>query len=240
MFKKKPKKEILISKFIEDLPGMQDILRDSRSYSPDRLTDACNNIKFNASQELDPIENLTIQFMFRKLIYIMHQTGLYNPQRRFFNHLASTAKIEVKEYNKLSKKDDGKISDIYFYDIHNKYILVRLEHPNSNLDFVALPKLLSDANNQRCAGAVYISNQIPSEQIIEKIRAKTNYSNPHDRYMSPINDYASFNLFTYKASPNSVVYTMLHPDLAKGESAQGEVPAQLISALYDDSVAPVG
>lgn len=242
MFKKKPKKEIRISKFLEDLPGIEDVLTDARSYSPDRLKDVCNNIKFDASQEIDPIENITIQFVFRNLFYIMHQTGLYNPQRKLFNMIASIEKVEIKEFKKLTKsqKEAGKISDIYFYDIQGRYILLRLEHPTSDLDFVALPKLFSEANNQRCMAAIYVSNKMPSEPIVEMIRSKTQYKNPMERYRSPLNDHASFNFIYYQASPSAVVYKLLHPDLAKGESSTATVPAELIKAFYDNAATLVG
>lgn len=242
MFKRKAKKEIRISKILDDLPGMEDVITDARSYSPERLKDVCNNIKFDSNQEIDPIENITIQFIFRKFFYMMHQTGLYNPQRKIFNHIASVEKIEVKEFDKLTKtqKEAGKVSDIYFYDIKGKYILLRLEHPTSDLDFVALPKLFSDANKDRCVGAIYISNKVPSEPIIEMIRSKTSYANPMERYISPINDRASFNFLTYEASPSAVVYKLVHPDLVKGESATASVPAELIKAFYDNTATLVG
>jgi hypothetical protein len=242
MFKKKPKKEIKISKFIDDLPGMEDVIVDARSYSPDRLKDVCNNIKFNPSQEIDPIENITIQFVFRNLFYIMHQTGLYNPQRKLFNHIASVERVEIKEFKKLTKsqKEAGKISDIYFYGLNGKYILLRLEHPASELDFVALPNLFSDANNPRCVSAIYVSNKIPSEPIVEMIRSKTSYKNLMERYRSPLNDHASFNFISYQASPNSVVYKLLHPDLAKDASATAAVPAELIKAFYDNATTLIG
>jgi hypothetical protein len=242
MFKRKPKKEIRISKFLDDLPGTEDVITDARSYSPERLKDVCNNIKFDASQEIDPIENITIQFIFRNFFYMMHQTGLYNPQRRLFNHIASVEKVEVKDFTKLTKtqQEAGKISDLYFYDANGRYLLLRLEHPSSDLDFVALPKLFSDANKERCIGAIYISNKMPSEPIMEMIRSKTSYKNPMERYRSPINDHASFNFLIYQASPSSVVYRLVHPDLAKGESATATVPAELIKAFYDNSATLVG
>ena len=242
MFKKKVKKEILISKLIDDLPGMEDVITEPRSYSPERLKDACNNIKFSASQEIDPIENITIQFIFRNFFYIMHQTGLYNPQRRLFNHIASVERVEIKEFKKLTKvqKEAGKISDLYFYDIHKRYILLRLEHPSSQLDFVALPKLFSDANNARCLAAIYVSNQRPSAPMLEMIRSKTSYKNPMEKYRSPLNDHASFDFISYQASPSSVIYKLLHPDLAKDESASANVPAELIRMLYDNSYSVVG
>lgn len=242
MFKRKPKKEIRISKFLDDLPGTEDVLTDARSYSPERLKDVCNNIKFDASQEIDPIENITIQFIFRNFFYMMHQTGLYNPQRRLFNHIASVEKVEVKDFTKLTKtqQEAGKISDLCFYDANGRYILLRLEHPSSDLDFVALPKLFSDANKERCIGAIYISNKMPSEPIVDMIRSKTSYKNPMERYRSPLNDHACFNFLTYQASPSSVIYRLVHPDLAKGESATATVPAELIKAFYDNSATLVG
>ncbi len=63
---KKQKKEIFISKSIDDLAGLKDVTVNPRSYSPERLNDACNNICFDAKFDIDPIENLTIQFIFRK------------------------------------------------------------------------------------------------------------------------------------------------------------------------------
>ena len=232
-FGKKSKKEITVSKFLEDLPGLKDVTVDPRSYSPERLKDACNNLKFDSKQDIDPIENMTIQFVLRNFFYIMHQTGLYNPQKRLFNHIASVNRVEIKEFKKLTKsqKEAGKISDIYFYDIHGKYMIVRLEHPTSKLDFVALPKLFSEANNQKCVGAIYISNQEPSIPILEMMRRKTNYKNELERFSSPINDCASFNFIAYEATANSVIYKLIHPDLGKGESAKASVPAEIIQAF---------
>ena len=241
MFKQKPKKEVTVSKFLDDLPGRGDIIRDPRSYSQKKLQEACNNIKFAASTELDPIENISIQFIFRNFFSIMHQTGLYNPQRKFFHHIASVNRVEIKEYKKLSKEAkaaSAKISDFYFYDIHNKYILVRLEHPSFNFDNDALKRTFSDANNNRSLGAIYIANKRPDQEAIDMIREKTNYSNELERFTSPINDQASFNCVSYEASPSAVIYKLVHPDLAKGESAQASVPAELIKTFYGD-VAPV-
>jgi hypothetical protein len=242
LFKQKPKKEIIVSKFLEDLPGLKDVTVDPRSYAPDRLKDACNNLKFNSSMEVDPIENLTIQFIFRSFFYIMHQTGLYNPQKKLFNHIASVNRVEIKEYKKLSKqqKESSKVSDIYFYDIHGKFMILRLEHPSSNLDAAPLPKLFNEANNQKCVGVIYVSNQEPAQDLIEMIRKRTNYKNELERFNSPLNDHASFNFISYQASPSAVVYKLVHPDLVKAESAKASVAAELISALYDNSATLVG
>ena len=233
MFKKKVKKEVLVTKFIDDLPGMADVLHNARSYGQNRLTDACNNIKFNASEELDPIENMSLQFVFRNFFYIMHQTGLYNPQRRFFTHLASVNRVEVKDNDKFGERA---VSDLYFYDIHGKYILVRLEHPESELGASAVEKTFKDANNQSCLGAIYIANKLPDQETINLIQAKTGT----DKYFSPINDFASFNFVVYQASADALSYKMVHPDIGKDESASAKVPASLLPAMYDNSASLVG
>lgn len=241
MFKKKNKKQILVSKFLEDLPGMKDILRDPRSYSHESLCDACNNIKFNASEEIDPIENITIQFIFRNFFYILHQTGLYNPQRKLFAHIAGVEKIEIEEYTKFDKtNENAKVSDLYFYDIHGKYLLLRLEHPNANIDFAALPKLFIEAKNKNCSGALYLSNQMLDQKTLNFIREKTNFDDAMYKYTSPIFDDVSFDFIHYQANTDSLCYKMLHPDIGKDESATAVVKAELIPLLYDNSDALVG
>lgn len=234
MFKKKPVKKIVITKFLDDLPGMEDVVHNPRHFSQKTLTDACNNIKFSPSEEIDPIENLTIQFIFRNLIYIMHQTGLYNQQRRLFNQIATIERVEIKEFTKLSKEDieKGKITDLYFYDIHERFVLLRLEHPNSDFNFAALPNAFAEANNKRCLGVIYVSNKLPSSPVMDMIKAKTSFDNPMERYAAPINDHASFNLVHYQASADAVTYKLLHPDLGKDESVTAKVSADLIAAFY--------
>ncbi len=242
MFKRQKPKEIFISKLLDDLPGMEDVIVDPRSYSPDRLKDACNNIQFNPSEEIDPIENITCQFIFRNFFYIMHQTGLYNPQRRLFNHIASVEKVVIREFKKLTKvqKEAGKISDLYFYDINGRFLLIRLEHPNSKLDFVALPKLFSDANNSKCLGAIYVSNLTPSEPVMDLVRKKTSFDNESEKYISPLANKASFNFISYEANPSSVTYNLLHPNLDKQESVSAVVSAELIKVFYESGTSLIG
>jgi len=227
---KKQKKEIFISKSIDDLAGLKDVTVNPRSYSPERLNDACNNICFDAKFDIDPIENLTIQFIFRKFFYIMHQTGLYNPQKKFFYHLASTQKIEIKQYTKLPKhlKEQGKISDMFFYDMNGRFLQVRLEHPGLNYDFVPLTKLFNEVNYAKANGVMYISNRDINEQVIKMVRAKTNYTNPLERFSAPLNNLVSFNLLTYQALENALNYKLVYPDLEKQDSVQANISAEMI------------
>ena len=237
IFNKEKAKEIEIEKFLEDLPGLEELSYNPRSFSPERLRDACNNIRFSPNQEIDPIENLTCQFIFRNFSYIMHQTGLYNPQRKLFDHIASTERVVVKEYKKLNKEQKalGTISDLYFYDIDNRFILVRLEHPSSQLDLVALPKLFSDANNSKCVGAIYISNKEANQEQIDLMKQKTGFDKSFDRYACQINDHASFNFIHYSANPSSVDFNLVFPNLAKEESSKASVAAELIEAFQDNT-----
>ncbi len=120
--------EIKISKPIEDLKSIDDVLYEPRSWSPDDLKDACNNLSFESSQTIGEFENLSIQYIIRNFFFLMHQTGLYNPQKKLWTQLAQTKKITIKPYKKIPRKEreNTKINDIIFEDNNRKFILVRL------------------------------------------------------------------------------------------------------------------
>lgn len=206
MFKKYP--EILLSKHIDDLPSIDNVLLNPRAWSPEALEQACNNLKFSSTADLDPIENLTVQFLFKKLFFLMHQTGLYNLQRKLWSLLAQAKTIQVKK--------SDKISDIVIKDIYHKYIVVRLLHPASGLNFPGLSKLLSIVD-PKCLGQIYISDLVLNDYATQLIEAKE--KNLIDALMALCGYASYFNIIQYVANQDSLNYHLVYPKLGRQASA---------------------
>lgn len=218
---KKDEIEILVSKHIDDLSSIDDVLFDPRSWSPDALKEACNNVKFDTEKVINEFDNLAIQFLIRHFFFIQHQTGLYNPQKKLWSLLAQVKRIRVKEYTKLRRKDreKAKISDIIIEDNNGKFIQARLLHPDAELHFPAFNDLISNIPS-KCVGLFYISDQDGDEKTIKKVREKTNAEDFYDKYKSPITKNCSLNLVKYKVQGDKLKYNLVHPDLSKNVEAE--------------------
>lgn len=208
--------EVEVVKFIEDLRGTDDLLVEPRSLSPDQLKEACNNIGLNFSKLVDIKIELSLNFLLRNFFYLMHQTGLYNPQRRVWTLLAQTKKIKIKEYKKIPKKekDTTKIYDAILEDSFGKYAIARIVLPGSRMELPGLNELLS-VNNNRCVALFYLSPEPYPDRILAKIREKTNNQDFYDKYKSPINENCSLDLFQYSSDESQVSFKLVHPNLAK-------------------------
>jgi hypothetical protein len=215
--------EVTVAKFINDLKGIDDVLYEPRSWSPESLKEACDNLRFDAPEGLIStrpefeFEFIVLQFLFRKFFYIQHQTGLYNPQRKLWSLIAQTNKIKIKDYKRISRKDrvHTKITDLILEDISGKFIKVRLVHPGSELHFPGFRSLIGNIPG-KCLGIFYISDQVVDEKTLNLIKTKTNASDFFDKYRSPITKNCSFNLVKYaQLSSGSYKFSLIHPDLGK-------------------------
>ncbi|MCE2929401.1 MAG: hypothetical protein LW817_07210 [Candidatus Caenarcaniphilales bacterium] len=231
LFKKK-EPAITVSKLIPDLKSIDDVLPNPRAWSPEALQEASNNLKFTSSRDIDPIENLTVQFLFRKFFTMMHQTGLYNPQKRLWSLLALAKQVELKEYKKLSKKQKelAKVTDIIISDIYGKFIVARLVHPGCKLDYPGFNDLFSKASH-KCIGLFYISDLVVTETVLTNIWQRTNNNHFFDKYRSPIGENTSFNLIRYQPNQDSLTYTLVHPNLGKDATVNAMVRAQELEAF---------
>jgi len=230
---KKSIREVQIFKIIEDLKSLDDTLDNPRVWSPDELKEACNNIAFKANFEVEPIENLTIQFLFKNLFFIMHQTGLYNPQRRFWTQLAYSKKIKIREYRKLNKKQrqENKVSDLILEDNHGKQIIVRLVYPGSKMENPGLENLLS-SGSAKTHGLIYISDRLPTEKLLKKIRERTKFNDDSERYRSEINNHCNLAVVQYLPSKDGLAFSLVYPNLGKPDATRAFLkPSQL--ALFD-------
>lgn len=232
LLKSKPKPIVEVIKLIEDLRGLDDVLHNPRSWSPDELKEACNNISFEANFETEPIENLTIQYIFKHFFYMMHQTGLYNPQKKLWSLIAQAKTIKYKPYKRIPKKDreQTKVSDFIIEDAYGKFVKVRLVHPQSSVDLPGIKDLMSSSSG-KCVGIIYISDKEPGEEIVSRIRAKTNFKDNFDQYRSPINENCCFDLVVYQPTSDGINYQLRHPDLAKTDSTKSFVPAESLEAF---------
>lgn len=215
--------EVTVSKFINDLKGIDDVLYEPRSWSPESLKEACDNLRFDAPEGLIStrpefeFEFVALQFLFRKFFYILHQTGLYNPQRKLWSLIGQTNKIRLKDYKRISRKDreHTKITDLILEDISGKFIKVRLVHPGSKLLFPGFRNLIGNIS-AKCLGIFYISDQTVDQKTLKLIKDKTNATDFFDKYKSPIAKNCSFNLIQYSPSgAGSYRFSLIHPDLGK-------------------------
>lgn len=214
--------EITVSKFIDDLKSIDDVLYEPRSWSPEDLKEACNNLRFDAPEGIlaerpeFEFEFVVLQFLFRKFFYILHQTGLYNPQRKLWSLIAQTNKIKLKDYKRISHKDKAhtKITDFILEDINGRFIKVRIIHPGSQIQFPGFKNLVSNISG-KCLGIFYISDQSPDEKTLKLIKDKTNAADFLDKYRSPITKNCSFNLIKYSAIGENYKFSLIHPDLGK-------------------------
>ncbi len=214
--------EITVSKFIDDLKSIDDVLYEPRSWSPEDLKEACNNLRFDAPDGIIAerpefeFEFMVLQFLFRKFFYILHQTGLYNPQRKLWSLIAQTSKIKLKDYKRISRKDreHTKITDLILEDINGRFIKVRVVYPGSQLQVPGFKSLISNIPG-KCLGIFYISDQIPDEKTLKLIKDKTNASDFLDKYRSPITKNCSLNLIQYSSKGDTYKFSLIHPDLGK-------------------------
>jgi hypothetical protein len=213
--------EIKVFKQIDDLKSIDDVLYEPRSWSPDELKDACNNLSFESDKNIGEFENLTIQYIIRNFFFIMHQTGLYNPQKKLWTQLAQTKKITIRPYKKIPRKEreNTKINDIIFEDNNKKFILVRLVYPGSQLNFAGFRPLISSISS-RCVGIFYITDQSPDSKNLKLIQDRTNSSDFFDKYRSPITPGCSFNLVKYQVETGKLIYRLVHPNLNKNVEAE--------------------
>lgn len=207
---------INVVKHIEDLKSTDDLLYEPRALSPDELKEACNNIRLESDQVLGTVLELSVNFLIKNFFYLMHQTGLYNPQKRLWSLLAQTKKIKIKKYNKLSKKDKEhtQVFDAVLEDSFNKFAIARIVLPGSQMELPGFNDLISK-HNSKCMGLFYITDQTYPEKILEKVKEKTNSQDFYDKYRSPIDDHASLNLFQYSGDDLTLTFKLIHPDLAK-------------------------
>lgn len=221
LLQKKDITEIKVSKHIDDLKGIDDVLYEPRSWSPDDLKEACNNVKFESNRSISEMDSLTVQYLMRYFFYLLHQTGLYNPQKKLWSHLAQVKKIKIKPYKKLNRKEREAvtISDIILEDSTGKFLLARLVHPGSTLSYPSFKKFISSVPN-KCVGLFYISDKDPDTKTLELIKGKTNANDFFDKYRSPISANCSFNLIKYEQNGGKLNYKLIHPDLNKNVEAE--------------------
>ncbi len=208
--------EVNVVKFIDDLKSPDDLLMDPRSLSPDELKEACNNTRLEFTQDLEPALELTLNFLLKNFFYTMHQTGLYNPQKRLWSSIAQTKKIKIKKFKKLSKKEKetASVYDAILEDSFGKFILARIVMPSTTMELPGLNDLLSNINS-RCIGLFYVSNQPYTEKSMAKVREKTNYQDFFDKYRSPIGENASLDLIQYTGDESKMNFKLVHPNLGK-------------------------
>lgn len=214
--------EITVSKLIEDLKGIDDTLYDPRALSPEDLKEACNNLKFTTSMGLTNaredfgFELVLLNYLFRKFFFLQHQTGLYNPQRKLWSHLAQTIKVKVKDYKRIGKKDKAKnkITDFILEDASAKFIKVRAVHPGADLSAPGFKNLISNVSS-KCVGLFYISEEDFDTKNIALIKERTNAEDFYDKYKSPITKNCSFNLIKYQVTSEGYSFNLIYPNLGR-------------------------
>jgi hypothetical protein len=68
--------------------------------------------------------------------------------------------------------------------------------------------------SSKCLGLFYFSQQEPNEKLLNKIKTKTNASDPFDRFKAPIKD-ASLNIVRYQVESGKFAFKLIYPDLGK-------------------------
>jgi hypothetical protein len=66
--------EITVSKFIDDLKSIDDVLYEPRSWSPEDLKEACNNLRFDAPEGIIA-GRPEFEFEFVILQFIIHNVN---------------------------------------------------------------------------------------------------------------------------------------------------------------------
>ncbi len=216
---------ITVSKRIEELQGMEDVLFEPRSWKPEDLKQVCMNIDFQAGDaEIDNLVRATVVFLVRDFFYLVHQNGLYNLQKEMWSTIARTKKIEIKTIKNpfWVKKDNYAITDIYLKDSStDKFVKARILHPGAQEEIPRMDDLMSNVHG-RCTGVIYLSPDAFPEKLLEKVRKKTNNVDNIDKYKSPLGKIASFNLLNYTADEAKYEYgyRLIHPNLGREVSTK--------------------
>ena len=213
--------EFEIGKYIEEIKGIDDVLFDPRSWSPDDLREACNNLEFLISKgdfSKRPgfeFEFIVLQYLFRRFFFVSHQTGLYNPQRKLWSTLAQIKKVTIKDHKiwSKSKREHTRISNFKLEYHRGNFIKARVVHPGSQLDMPAFGSLLRGVS-AKCLGLFYFTEQELDPKLLEKIQCKTNAKDPFDRFKAPINQ-ASLNIIRYHLAGDKYGFKHIYPDLNK-------------------------
>jgi hypothetical protein len=225
LLKKKEQVEINISKHIDDLGAIDSVLAEPRSWSPEELKEVCNNIVFHSKGEVEELEYLTLNFLFKNFFFLLHQTGLYNPQKKLWTHIAQTKTVYIKPFTKIPKKHIGntKISDMILEDHQKRFIKVRLVLKGSQIPYHGFSDLISSVPS-KCMGLIYISEQVPTEKVLEDISKRINSEDSYNRYKSPLTENCSLNLIKYESHTvngnNSYNFKLVHPNLGREVEAK--------------------
>ena len=210
--------DIRVTKRIEELKGMDDVLFEPRAWSPEELREACKNVDIQIQGTVSFLEEAVIYFLIRHFFFIQHQTGLYNLQRKLWSLIAKAERIKIKRHKNPPwlGRDKYQISDIYLEDTSSgKYILARLVQPDSKIKHPAFKSLINMLPS-RCLGVFYITDQAYTHSFLNKILHRTNFKDPIDRYRSPISKNCSLNLIYYsKVSHHEYSFELIHPNLDK-------------------------
>lgn len=212
--------EIKVNKIIEDINGPCDVLYEPRSWSPEDLKDACNNIDIFIPNKISLLSELVIHYLLKNFFYMQHQTGLYNPQRKLWSSLAQTKSIEIKtHYSFFDFKKQNPMEDIYFHTSNNRYVKARIVLPGAKSYYPGFSNFISQASN-KCMGLFYFCEQEPKRETLQKVLVKTNAKDPFDRYFSPINGHCSLNLLQYGYNLDKYYFRLLHPNLGRKVEAE--------------------
>lgn len=214
--------ELNISKVIEELEGIDDVLEAPRSWSPKDLRKACMNIEIEDNEDLAPLEQAAIQFLVRDFFFIEHQTGLYNVQRNLWSSIAKGKKIILRDRKKSfwRGKDKYQLSDIILLDESTgKFIQMRVVHPGAKVEYPGFQRL-TRMIPEKCTGIFYLTDQDFSEKFINSVSKKTNNKDSIDKYRSPISKNCSLNLIQYRIAENgsgnnSYEFSLIHPNLER-------------------------
>jgi hypothetical protein len=210
-----------IAKYLEHKASTEDVIADPRSWSPKDLKEACDNVKILFSIDIEKIEAASIHFLLKDFFYIMHQTGLYNLQRKVWNMLGKGKKIKIKKqsFKEWGSKEKYRISDIEISDTSgNKTLIIRVIHNQEGLHTKnichAFNKLISCIPS-KCLGVFFISPLEYEKIFLNKVKEKTKSFDSINKYKSPLNKNCSLNLFQYEFVDDSYVFRLIHPYLER-------------------------
>lgn len=211
--------ESRIEKHSEHQESTEDAIFDPRSWSPSSLKEACNNLKILYSSDIQNAEAAAAHFLLKDFFYIMHQTGLYNLQRKLWNLLAQGKKIKIKRrsFKKWGSKRLNEVSDLEITDnSESRSLMIRLVHKSNEENSQDIPFLLNKMISnipKKCLGAFFISPYEYKNDFLNKIKERTQANDSINRYKSPLNNHCSLNLFHYDFQDDSYVFKLVHPDL---------------------------